>query len=90
MLNATFEIQLTNEADTDYNGLNANMKRRVNRAFDTLMQNPFFGTNISKLQGQYAGQYRYRVGSYRVIYSIDTERCHCIVRGIRPRDRAYR
>ena len=90
MLNATFEIQLTSEADTHYNRLDANMRRRVNEAFDTLMQNPFFGTNIKKLQGKHAGQYRYRVGRYRIIYSVDSQRCQCIVIGIHPRDRAYR
>ena len=90
MLNATFEIQLTNEADTHYNGLDANMKRRVDAAIDTLMQNPFLGPNIKKLKGKHAGQYRYRVGRYRIIYSVDSERCQCIVRGIHPRDRAYR
>ena len=90
MLNATFEIQLTNEAGTHYDRLDDKMKRRVNEAFDTLMEDPFFGPNITKLQGRYAGQYRYRVGRYRVIYTIDTERCQCIVNGIRPRGKAYR
>lgn len=90
MLNATFEIQLTSEADTHYNGLDANMKRRVDAAIDTLMQNPFLGPNIKKLKGNHAGQYRYRVGRYRIIYRIDTERHQCIVIGIYPRGRAYR
>ena len=90
MLNATFEIQLTNEADTHYNRLDANMRRRVNEAFDTLMQNPIFRPNIKKLKGKRAGQYRYRVGKYRIIYSVVSQRCQCIVRGIHPRGRAYR
>lgn len=90
MLNATFEIQFTSEAGTHYDRLDDKMKRRVDKAFDTLMENPFFGNNITKLQGRYAGQYRYRVGSYRIIYSIDTERCQCIVRRIHPRGKAYR
>ena len=90
MLNATFEIQFTDEADTHYNRLDSNMRKRVDAAIDTLMQNPVLGRNIKKLKGRYAGQYRYRVGSYRIIYSIDTERDQCIVRGIHPRGRAYR
>lgn len=91
MLNATkFEIQFTDEADTHYNRLDTNMRRRVDAAIDTLMQNPLFGPNIKKLKGRYAGQYRYRVGSYRIIYSIDTQRYQCIVSGIHPRGRAYR
>ena len=90
MLNAAFEIQFTNEADTHYNRLDARMRRRVDVAIDTLMQDPFFGPNIKKLKGRYAGQYGYRVGGYRIIYSIDTQRCQCIVSGIHPRGRAYR
>lgn len=90
MLNAAFEIQFTDEADTHYNRLDARMTRRVDAAIDTLMQNPFFGPNIKKLKGEHAGQYRYRVGSYRIIYSIDTQRYQCIVSGIHPRGRAYR
>lgn len=90
MLNTTFEIQFTNEANTHYNGLDANMTRRVDAAIETLRQNPFFGPNIKKLKGQYAGQYGYRVGGYRIIYSIDTQRYQCIVIGIYPRGRAYR
>ena len=90
MLNATFEIQLTNEAGIHYDRLDDNMKRRVNEAFDTLTENPFFGNNIKKLKGKHTGQYRYRVGSYRIIYSIDTERRRCTVSGIHPRGKAYR
>ena len=90
MLNAAFEIQFTDEADTHYNRLDARMTRRVDVAIDTLMQNPFLGPNIKKLKGRYAGQYRYRVGGYRIIYSIDTQRYQCIVSGIHPRGRAYR
>lgn len=90
MLNATFEIQFSAEADTHYNRLDARMRRRVDAAIDMLMQDPFFVPNIKKLKGRYAGQYRYRVGGYRIIYSIDTQRYQCIVRGIYPRGRAYR
>ena len=90
MLNAkTFEIQFTDEADTHYKRLDTNMTRRVDAAIDMLMQNPFFGPNIKKLKGEHAGQYRYRVGGYRIIYSIDTQRDQCIVSGIYPRGRAY-
>lgn len=90
MLNATFEIQFTKEANTHYNKLDSKTRGRVDAAIDTLRQNPFFGPNIKKLKGEYEGQYRYRVGSYRIIYSIDTDRDPCIVRGIHPRGRAYR
>ena len=90
MLDRTFEVQFTDEAVTHYNALDTNMKRRVNGAIDLLAQNPLFGRNIVKLKGAYAGQYRYRVGSYRIVYSVDTQRQICIIRGIYRRSRAYR
>ncbi len=90
MLNGTFEVQLTNEAETHYIALDDNMTRRVNEAMNLLAQSPFFGQNIVKLKGNYAGQYRYRVGSYRIVYSVDTLRQICIIKGIYKRGRAYR
>ena len=89
MLDGTFDVELTDEAATYYNALDANMTRRVNEAIDLLAQNPFFGRNIVKLKGGYAGQYRYRVGSYRILYSVDTQRQVCIITGVYRRSRAY-
>ena len=83
-------MQFTDEAVTHYNALDANMKRRVNGAIDLLAQSPLFGRNIVKLKGAYAGQYRYRVGSYRIVYSVDTQHQICIIKGIYRRSRAYR
>ena len=89
MLDATFEVQFTDEADQHYNALDANMTRRVNQAIDLLTRNPFFGPNIVKLKGEYTGLYRYRVGSYRIVYSVNRERRVCVIRGIYPRGKAY-
>ena len=89
MLDATFEVEFTDEASTDYRRLDANMTRRVDRAIDTLIHNPLFGPNIVKLKGQYTGLYRYRVGRYRIIYRIDMQHYRCIIRGIHPRGKAY-
>ena len=90
MSDGTFDVQLTDEAAAHYNALDANMTRRVNEAIDLLVQNPFFGRNIVKLKESMPGQYRYRVGSYRIVYSVDTQRRMCIIRGIYRRGRAYR
>jgi mRNA interferase RelE/StbE len=39
--------------------------------YSLLRQNPYYGNNIKKLKGNYAGLYRYRLGDYRLIYSIE-------------------
>ena len=51
------------------------LEERFNRAKKTiyamLKENPYYGNNIKKLKGKFAGFYRYRLGDYRLIYSID-------------------
>ena len=89
MLSGTFEVQLSGRAQTHYNSLDANMTRRVNEALERLIQNPFFGPNIVKLKGSYTGQYRYRVGSYRIIYEVDTQNQKCVVLSISARGKSY-
>ena len=89
MLNRRFEIQLTGRAQADYNDLDINMKRRVKKAIERLIQNPFFGPNIVKLKDSHIGQYRYRVGSYRIIYEVDSQNQKCIVLSISTRGKAY-
>jgi len=90
MSDVTFEVQLTNEAEEHYDALDIKMTRRINKAIDMLAQNPFFGTNIVKLKGQYAGLYRYRVGSYRIVYSVDRINRLCVIKGIYRRGKAYK
>jgi len=43
--------------------------------YPQLRQGPYFGPNIRKLQGYTPTTWRYRVGPYRIFYSLDdTER----------------
>ena len=90
MLKATFDVLFTAEAEKHYNALEANMKRRVNRAIALLAQNPLFAPNVVKLKGKYGGQYPYRVGSYRIVYSVDTMNRECIIIPFRLNNSAYR
>ncbi|MBI3949338.1 MAG: type II toxin-antitoxin system RelE/ParE family toxin [Acidobacteria bacterium] len=85
-----FEVEFTDEAEKHYDALDDNMTRRANAAVERLTENPFFGPNIVKLKGELQGQYRYRVGSYRIVYSVDQQRRVVTVRGIFRRGRAYR
>ncbi|MCB1200529.1 MAG: type II toxin-antitoxin system RelE/ParE family toxin [Leptospiraceae bacterium] len=51
------------------------LEERFNRAKKTiyamLKENPYYGNNIKKLKGKYSGFYLYRLGDYRLIYSIE-------------------
>ncbi|MFM6481905.1 MAG: type II toxin-antitoxin system RelE family toxin, partial [Microcystis panniformis] len=45
---------------------------------------------IKALKGEFAGKYRFRVGDYRVIYTVDDSQSQVIVLLIEHRNQAYR
>lgn len=62
---------------------------RLNKCLEDLESNPFWGPDIKLLRGG-KRRYRYRVGSYRVIYSIDKENKKVIITLVSLRSAAYR
>jgi len=65
------------------------LANRINRCFEDLEKNPFAGPNIKQLRGGNKW-YRYRVGTYRVIYEIDKKEKRVGILLISPRGAAYR
>ena len=75
---------------------------RKNKAFDSLYRKirdvvypvlrrePHFGPNIKRLKGEFSDFYRYRVGEYRLFYTINEEDTVVIVANLRSRQQAYR
>lgn len=61
----------------------------VNTVYPQLKENPFFGTNIKKLKGEFEGYYLYRVGNYRLFYLIEDEKVLVIVTTIKHRQNSY-
>ena len=51
---------------------------------------PFYGANIRKLRGFAAGVWRYRIGSYRIFYTVDEDDRVVSLVTIEPRKDAYR
>ena len=39
--------------------------------YPILINNPFFGSNIKKLKGEFKDIYRFRIGDYRLFYKIE-------------------
>ncbi len=58
--------------------------------YPQLKLNPYFGTNIKKLKGDFEGYYRYRVGSYRLFYLIEKTKVIVIIVDLKHRQNAYR
>jgi len=57
--------------------------------YPQLRQNPFFGPNIKKLKGELSSFYRYRIGNFRLFYSIDTGRSVVFIVSLKDRKNAY-
>ncbi|KFL33193.1 MULTISPECIES: type II toxin-antitoxin system RelE/ParE family toxin [unclassified Sulfurospirillum] len=57
--------------------------------YPQLRENPFFGTNIKKLKGEFEGYYRYRLGNYRLFYSVEQEKVMVFIVDVKHRQSAY-
>ena len=58
--------------------------------YPQLRQGPYFGPNIRKLQGYVPSTWRYRIGRYRVFYSLEESERIVFVLTIDDRKDAYR
>jgi len=83
------EVLLMPQALKFYKACPEELTKRLNRCFEDLENNPFWGPNIKVLKGE-KRRYRYRIGDYRVIYSVDKENNKVIVTLIASRPSAYR
>lgn len=83
------EVRLTRDAQTFYEAADKVLAKQLNRCFDQLQQNPYAHPNIRRLKGPLAGQWRYRVGDWRVIYRVEDEQVVTVLLVVH-RSKAYR
>ena len=82
-----YEILFEPRAERDYGRLSADILRRVNDEIDRLTVDPrHHGT--TKLAGR--GDYRVRVGDWRIVYEVDDQRRRVVVIRIAHRSDVYR
>ncbi|MBD2770610.1 type II toxin-antitoxin system RelE/ParE family toxin [Iningainema sp. BLCCT55] len=84
-----YSIALSEEATQFFEAASAKLQERLDRAFEQIKTNPRFHLNIKTLKGNYAGYYRYRVGDYRIVYSIDDQTMRVLVNIIAHRSEVY-
>lgn len=65
-------------------------KKLESYVYPQLRHGPYFGPNIRKLQGYAPATWRYRIGPYRVFYSVDETERIVFVLTIDDRKNAYR
>lgn len=84
-----YEVLLHPDAQETYVKADKALAKKIARCLQQLEQNPQIHPNIKALKGDYAGYYRYRIGDYRVIYSVDDELAQVLVVAIAHRGKAY-
>lgn len=68
-----YEVRLSLSAEKVFAKCNKALAKKLARCFSNLENSPRSHPNIKPLKGSYSGYYRYRVGDYRVVYSIEDE-----------------
>lgn len=84
-----FEVVLMLAALKFYKSCPADLAKKLNKCFEDLESNPFWGPNIKVLKSE-KRRYRYRVSDHRVVYGIDKENNKVFVTLIASRASAYR
>lgn len=80
----TFQKQIESRA---YAQFYARIKEHI---YPRLRNSPYFGPNIKRLKGELSVIFRYRIGDYRLFYTIDSEKNLVFVLDIKHRKDAYR
>ena len=68
-----YKVRLSLEAEKVFAKSDRALAKKLSRCFKNLENNPRSHPNIKPLKGSYSGYYRYRVGDYRVVYSIEDD-----------------
>lgn len=84
-----YEVLLHPDAQEVYVNADKAFAKKIARCLQQLEETPLFYPNVKALKGEYAGYYRYRIGDYRVIYSVDEDIVQVFVITIVYRGEAY-
>ena len=58
--------------------------------YPILRKNPYFGSNIKKLKGNYKDLHRFRIGDYRLFYKISEDTVIVFIIDIETRKDTYK
>jgi mRNA interferase RelE/StbE len=84
-----YEVLLHPEAKKVYVNADKPLAKKIARCLQQLEQTPRSHPNIKVLKGDLANYYRYRIGDYRVIYSVEDELVQVFVVTIAHRGEVY-
>ncbi|MUG99379.1 type II toxin-antitoxin system mRNA interferase toxin, RelE/StbE family [Scytonema sp. UIC 10036] len=84
-----YEVILYSDAQAFYAAADKALAKKIAKCLEQLERNPRSHPNIKPLKGNYSGYFRYRIGDYRVVYSIDEEAMQVLVYTIAHRGEVY-
>lgn len=87
----SWKIEIKPNAEKHYLRLDKKTKKRIKDALMKLEkeENPFIWSNVKALTGELKGDFRLRVGNWRVLFTPN-EKCKILhVYAILPRGKAY-
>ena len=82
-----YSVKFTREAKKRIEKLDASVKNIIQKAIDSLAQNPYKGKPLSH---ELAGLYSYRTSDYRIIYKIEEGQLIIIVVTVGHRREIYK
>ncbi|MFQ5839848.1 MAG: type II toxin-antitoxin system RelE/ParE family toxin [Candidatus Methylomirabilales bacterium] len=85
-----YRILLSPHAAKAYRRAPSELKSRLDRAIEDISRSPRRGPQIKRLQGLLKEYYRYRIGDYRVLYTLSSERREVYIDYIQHRKDVYR
>jgi mRNA interferase RelE/StbE len=85
----TYAVELRARAEKELNRLPLPLRERIYEAIIALSLDPR-PPGSKKLHGEFDGQYRIRVGTYRVLYEIHDDVLVIVVVSVDHRREAYR
>ena len=65
-----WDLQLANRAQRAFRSMPARDRARIDRVLSEMQSDPLSG-DIVALKGEYEGQFRRRVGSWRIIFELN-------------------
>lgn len=90
-LSGNYEIQLSSDFKKGARRLtkgNSELIDDIEKAIGKISENPLIGEPLKT--PQFRGLWKYRVGKYRLIYSMDFKNKTCYLRYIKRRNKAYK
>ena len=84
-----YEILLHPDAQKVYAKADKALAKKIAKCLQQLEQDPRSHPDIKELKGEYSSLYRYRIGDYRIIYSVEDEIVQVFVVAIAHRSKAY-